>query len=91
MTWAFLLKYFRLHPHRLRTGTKIDKLSDWINCFKNYSDVTAGQFLTLLVSGFKSLLGKNKCSSQCHNSSTLFQLTTAVHFLRTEGKTGSQT
>lgn len=39
-------------------GTKIDKYSGWINCFKNYSDVTAGQFLTLLVSGFRSLLGR---------------------------------
>lgn len=39
-------------------GTKIDKYSVWINCFENYSDVTAGQFLTLLVSGFRSLLGR---------------------------------
>lgn len=52
-------------------GAQIRKHSDWINRFKNYSDVTAGQFLTLLIAGFKSLLGKNKCSCQCHNSSTL--------------------
>lgn len=71
-------------PIAFTHGTKTDKHSDWINCFKNYSDVTAGKFLTLLVSRFKSWLGKNKCSSQCHNSSTLFQLTIAIQFLRTE-------